>query len=289
MLALVVLAFYALLILAAAVDFARMAPARRGGSALDRRSPRLRLVLPFALAWIGVQSGLLVLAVLTGDGRASNVALLHLLNGVLFLLILPAGMHFANSLGRPALPLAWVFRRGGFAPGSVSLAARTGVASPRRLLFVLFAVPVAFSVVLFLLFPPEASPRATEALSFDDHHPVANALLITNLLLAAPFVEEIIYRHYIQTRLAALLVRMAGGARRTRLPAVLVAIAATTALFSLSHTQMLVDDRVKYLQIGVLGGALGWCQWRLGTECAIMLHYAFNFAMIALVPVLLAR
>lgn len=293
MLALAVFAFYALLILAVSVDFARLAAPRHGAGAsaatFDRRSPRLRLVFPFALAWVGMQAGLLVLSWITGDGRASSVASLHLLNGVLFLMILPVGMHLTNRMGRPALPFVWVLRRGGFVPGRVSLAARTRVASPRGLLLVLFAVPVAFSVVLFFMFPPEASPRATEALAFDDHHPLANALLVANLLLAAPVVEEILYRHYLQTRVIALVRRVTGRTGDPGLAAVLIGIAAATLLFSLSHTQMLVDDRVKYLQIGVLGGALGWCQWRLGTECAILLHYAFNFAMIALVPILVAR
>ena len=256
-------------------------------ASFDRRRPRTRLVAPLAVMWILLYGVMLMIGFVLGDARLRLFSIGQIVNGMFFFPLAVAGMHFKNRLGTPSLPWLWAWRKHPRHSRLTSVAKRTGVKNPLLLLVFLFLAPFVFSIVLFTIVPPSMSEQAADALRLGSQPSLATILLILNLLFAAPLVEEIIFRHYLQTRLIAFFRRILPHGQSTGASlAVAAGIAISTLLFAFSHTNILTNDWLKYSQIIVLGVSLGWCQWRLGTEASIALHYTFNFSVLLASPLL---
>ena len=237
--------------------------------------------------WILLYGIMLAVGLLLDDARLRSFSFMQIVNGMFFFPLVVAGMHWKNRLGAPSLPWLWAWRKFPRYGRLATVAARTGIKKPLLLLTFLFLAPLVFSLILFTLVPPAMSEQAADVLGLGSQPSLATILLILNLLFAAPLVEEIIFRHYLQTRLIALFSRKHPPGRKTTAPlAVIAGITLSTLLFAFSHSSILTNDWLKYSQIMVLGVSLGWCQWRLGTEASVALHYTFNFSVLMAAPLL---
>ena len=97
------------------------------------------------------------------------------------------------------------------------------------------------------------------------------ALILTQLLIA-PFFEETLYRHYLQSRLARWFERRGihwGWAA-----------ALTSALWAMGHAGLLHPEWAKFAQIFSAGLVLGWLQRRWGVALAIAVHLSLNIGVI---------
>ena len=270
--------------LAALFDFFAISHTATG---FDRRQPRVRFVTPLAAVWISLFCIMLGVSFFLADARLKSFSVGQIVNGMFFIPLVVAGMHWKNRLGAPSLPWLWAWRKHPTRYRLSAVAMRTGVRKPLHLLAVLFFTPVIFSVILFTIVPPAMSEQTAETLELGSTPSLATILLVINLLVAAPLVEEIIFRHYLQTRLIALFRRFLPTGQTTNAAVAIAAgITFSTLLFAFSHTNILTNDWLKYSQIIVLGASLGWCQWRLGTEASVVLHYAFNFTLLLMAPFL---
>ncbi len=268
--------------LAALFDFFAIS---RTNSGLNRGQPGVRMVTPLAAFWVSVYIVMLIIGLLLSDASLKSFSMGQIVNGLFFIPLVVAGMHWKNRLGVPSLPWLWALRKRPAGGRIAGVARRTGVKKPIKLLTILYLTPVIISLILFTLVPPAMSEQAAETLKLGETPSLATILLVLNLLVAAPLVEEIIFRHYIQTRLIALFRRLLPRIQ-TNVPPLAIALGITVAtiLFAFSHTNILTNDWLKYAQIMVLGASLGWCQWRLGTEASVFLHYAFNFTLLLAAP-----
>ncbi len=100
---------------------------------------------------------------------------------------------------------------------------------------------------------------------------VAFHLFVAARLFAAPFFEEAMYRHFLQTRLAIWL---DPSGRRW-----FAACAAVSALWAAGHAGMLSLAWAKFAQIFLAGLLLGWLQRRWGVALCIAVHLAMNLGL----------
>lgn len=95
-------------------------------------------------------------------------------------------------------------------------------------------------------------------------------LMVCAFALAAPFLEEIIFRGGVQ-----------GGLEKTRL-GTWGALIVASFLFALGHTTYIEPHGIKEGHVFVLGLIFGVARMRLGLTAAILLHFANNLAALAL-------
>ena len=101
-------------------------------------------------------------------------------------------------------------------------------------------------------------------------------------ILLAPFIEEIIFRGYIQDKLTRLFRAAARGRRAERAGrgtapwSSAAAICVTSALWALQHQGMISPEWVKWVQIFAVGIILGVARLRLGLEACMAVHFLHN-------------
>ena len=142
---------------------------------------------------------------------------------------------------------------------------------------IIFGFSMLWLFVAAAFFHARIAPERLEALR-PDARQTAGALMLNifALIILAPFMEEVIFRGFIQGKLAIicrhpLLRRMA----RTDL---VVPIAATSALWAIGHFGILQPNWVKWVQIFGIGVVIGVARMRLGLEACVILHLIFNLA-----------
>ncbi len=188
---------------------------------------------------------------------------------VLFFVVAPAGTIWIARNGSPVFP---VLRRTG------------RVRNPGVWFAGFLLLPVIATVAIFALQPAQATTQLRDALALEKHSPAANLAFVLHLLVSAAVMEELFFRHYLFSRLAATFGRWTGVSRRPNarsLPVVAAAVM-TSLFFAAGHTSMVTAEWPKILQITVLGMVLCASQWKLGSEWTIGLHLVFNLAMLGL-------
>ena len=181
------------------------------------------------------------------------------------------GMYSCRQMGHPDLALAkrslpgsWAPRRANWPALIVSVAAVTGSC-------------VMFSYVLFGLTKPTASKTVVELFEVDLAQSGVGgeaSAALTLAVLAAAWIEEVIFRLGIQSFLARHF-KLRGGRYW-------FAILITAALWTLAHFGAMEPNWVKLAQIFPLGVGLGMLLWQYGVEACILTHGAFNVAMMLL-------
>lgn len=134
---------------------------------------------------------------------------------------------------------------------------------------------VGLSVLLFALVQMQAGTAVRELA--DETAAPAMALLAFWLIINAPWIEELTFRHYIIPRLALWW----GGGRW----AIAASIVVSAAVFAAGHAGHTVPAWPKLVQVLLWGVALGWARVWLGTAYAIALHLMWNLSapLVALV------
>lgn len=252
---------------------------RRGRSRLELVAEcRVRLVRPWLGGWLLFQGFSAVALLLSGNGGRALGPLLWFGTATLLLpFLLYAGAAWTLRAGHPLLPLLVAWRQGGRAGREAWKWHQAGE------FLLLAAGPLAATAVLFLVVPWRPAAPVQETFRPEQHGPLANTLFVVYLLVSAAVVEEVMFRHYLVNRLAALRAasdgRTGSGGSRVRTG---VAIAAAAALWTLGHGGMVEPAWLKSVQIGLYGLALGTAQVRLGLETAVLLHLLFNGAALVL-------
>lgn len=125
-------------------------------------------------------------------------------------------------------------------------------------------------------FGAHIDPRRLETLRPSRGEPETAAVLSSLfLIIMAPFLEEVMFRGYIQQKIFYVLRRPSGLAYRKG-AALAIAVPATAALWAMIHSGVLVPDWVKWIQIFGVGVVIGSARHRLGLGACIMLHLFFN-------------
>jgi len=104
----------------------------------------------------------------------------------------------------------------------------------------------------------------------------ATTVLLLAQLIVAPFFEETLFRHYLQSRLACWFGRHG--------VTWWAAAAPTSALWPLGHAGLLQPGWVKYCQVFPLGLLLGWLQRRWGVGLSMAVHLSLNIGVFLYAP-----
>lgn len=123
-----------------------------------------------------------------------------------------------------------------------------------------------FSLILFRWTNVTVGSSVTEISKAGDMGIVA--LLALWLMFNAPWLEEMVFRHYMLVKL--------GGAGRNPWIRYGFAVLVTSALFAVGHAGHMVPAWPKLVQTFVWGVALGYTRIFLGTGYAVALHTGFN-------------
>lgn len=102
------------------------------------------------------------------------------------------------------------------------------------------------------------------------------------LMINAPWLEEIVFRHYLLVKLG----RFFGGSgwRRFGLPLVI-----TSALFAVGHAGHTDPAWPKLAQTFLWGLALGWVRLAMGTGYAVALHLGWNLSSPVIAPFIITE
>ena len=235
----------------ALLDFGRVGQLPDEEQAVFRRETRR--ALPWAIALVAAQGVFVLIMYLAGSLKAGTMVAS---NYVFIGLVLP----FMWGSGRvrefrQGLPLA----QAGLSRGKKwCIIALLGVAG------------AVFSLVLFRWAGVRVGSSVTEISKMGNVWTVA--LLALWLMINAPWLEEMVFRHY-------LLVRV-GGAGRNAWLRYGFAVLVTSALFAVGHAGHMVPAWPKLVQTFVWGVALGYTRIFLGTGYAVALHMGFNVSAI---------
>ena len=187
------------------------------------------------------------------------------------------GMYCCALLNQLDLPLTRSLFEGAPMPQGVHVTGYLGS------IILVVGLAVTYSAGLFAITSPSLS-NALKELSSDQasrlgasDEPSAMLLLV---LIEFAFAEEIIFRLGIQNYLAKQF-KLAG--RKYW-----VAIALSSAFWSLAHANILDPEWVKIVQVFPLGIALGFLFRKFGIESCIFSHAAFNVIMMYLGPGLIS-
>lgn len=143
----------------------------------------------------------------------------------------------------------------------------------------LLLLPVFAGAALVIMAPWKVDPALTSRLSAagSSHH--AKLFFTAYLVISAPVVEEIIWRHYFINRIAGPI----RGSASTRW---ITAIFISALIFAMGHTGMIQPLWVKALQVLTMAITAGVAQVIFCTEAAILVHFVFNVSSAALAVVL---
>ncbi len=95
------------------------------------------------------------------------------------------------------------------------------------------------------------------------------------LLTIAPILEECVFRHYLQYRLAGLF-------RRSR-HSIALSIVCCSMLWGLCHSGMMGSAGLKFIQLFPAGICLGYISVKHGLETSILAHWLFNISIVILI------
>jgi membrane protease YdiL (CAAX protease family) len=137
------------------------------------------------------------------------------------------------------------------------------------------AATVGLTFAVFSLIGVEPDPEfEAKMASLAEQFGVSLGLLALLRLFTAAFIEETLYRHYLQTRLAFWFERH--GIHW------FAACVIASLLWSLGHAGLLASDWAKFAQIFPVGLLLGYYQRRWGVTLAIAVHLGLNVSVIFL-------
>ncbi len=138
----------------------------------------------------------------------------------------------------------------------------------RHLLLVIIAGHLTAAISFLLFRQGDAEPGETiQTISRQSENLNALAIYAVWLMINAPWIEELVFRHYLLPRLAI-----------SRRYFYAVPLIVTTAIFALGHAGHTDPAWPKILQMTLWGGILGGLRIWLGTPWAIGLHLALNLA-----------
>lgn len=211
-----------------------------------RQSAMYAVVL--ALAQVAL---LVVCYMVPGFASITSVIWFYLVSAVTVPFLWTAGKAHQRPLGWPLRPLQFSMQK--------KLAWVAGLAF----------FGVAGSSILFAL--SGAQPGAAiESIKENAHSTTALAIMVIWLMINAPWIEELVFRHYLLSALA----RWLGGGKL----AVAVAVLATALLFAIGHAAHMQPVWPKMMQVTVWGIALGYVRVYLGTPYSILLHLVWNLS-----------
>jgi len=200
------------------------------------------------------------------------------------------GLAFINEQFRPLLPIAIMYLFFAmvlpflWAAGQAHAAiCRIPIAPPwaisRKLLItgILAVGGVVLSLALIVL--NDVRPgAAVESLSGETGDDAALVVIALWLLFNAPWMEEMIFRHYLVPRLAAFRWM------KTKGLFLCLSVVICATVFALGHAGHLVPAWPKLVQTFVWGVMLGWSRIYFGTFSAIGLHLVFNLSAPLVAP-----
>lgn len=240
-----------------------------------RMRPLRRLGLVIA-GWLVIgQMAILVVARRHGQASLTPLHVIAVvLGGLCAFVYVTVGTWSSIRCGVPAAPLLLgrLRRRGG--EGRTLQGLLWGLAAA--------ALAVGYSCVLFGLTQPRITELARQALDIsaaDAPEATRGTLLGAAALALIAFAEAIAFRLGFQNWLAVTLKR----ARQRYL----VAIIATSAVWTAGHTLTLEPEWVKLARILPIGILFGMLFRRYGLEACIVAHAGFNVIMMYLAPLLL--
>lgn len=226
-----------------------------GQPRLRRRTfAALRRAAPWALALLAGQSAVIAAALLHPVARQMAVTAEFYLAGALALPVFyAAGRQNATALRWPQAPRRKWTRR-------------------RKLVSVLavFAAGFLITAGLFSVGRVETGESIRAVSDTLDGDVLALGLFAIWLLINAPWLEELVFRHFALSCIA----RGLGGSAT----AVAVAIAITSLVFAVGHAGHTVPVWPKMAQMLAWAGGLCWARIFLGTPYAIGLHLAWNLS-----------
>ncbi len=217
--------------------------------------------LPVAGGLVAAQLWAFALALTDADFEMlGRVALMYLVLAVLFPVFWAVGQVWAEREGMPALAGAWSAKRKGWVAGAVGF----------------FGLALNFLIIIFAdIEVGEAVTDLTEGMS-----ELALSLLAIWMIFNAPWMEELLMRHYLVARVAA---RRPEGRRQGGRWAV-GAIVLAAVLFAVGHAGHMEPAWPKLLQTFSWGLMLGWARVWLGTWYAVGLHLLWNVTAPLVVP-----
>lgn len=186
-----------------------------------------------------------------------------------------AVMYFFFAL---LLPVLWATGRVWAQQSGIP--AKTGYWSARSrkiLMSGLVVAGVGLSLLLVTLVDVSTGAAVRE-LTAEGGSDLAVGVLVAWLLFNAPWQEELLFRHYLVPRLAAI------GAGRFCTAAMIMAVVITSAIFALGHGGHFEPAWPKLVQTFIWGLMLGGVRIWLGTAYAIGLHLMFNLSAPLMAP-----
>jgi len=95
------------------------------------------------------------------------------------------------------------------------------------------------------------------------------------LLTLAPILEESVFRHYLQYRLAGLFKRSSHS--------IALSIVCCSMIWALCHNGMMGSNGLKFIQLFPAGICLGYISVKHGLETSILVHLLFNISIVILI------
>lgn len=126
--------------------------------------------------------------------------------------------------------------------------------------FMVFALMVLGTMLILHIFNPQISEEAKQRILKTGW----GKLGVIFLVLPSAVIEEIVFRFFLQTKLASYLKNMS------------IAIIISSVAWAAGHYGMLQPEGIKELQIFYIGIILGFVRNKWGIETAIMLHLLMN-------------
>lgn len=227
----------------------------------SRLLAEMRRALPWAAGLAAAQLAAFSLALTDSNFKMlGRFALVYLAFAVLFPVLWAAGKVWGDVEGIPVRASAW---------------------SDRKKLAITAAIALAglvLNIVLLILVDVRVGESVREMA--DGISPLGLSLLAIWLILNAPWMEELLMRHYLVARIAASRPASDGSRRRWMAAAVVIA----AVVFAVGHAGHMEPSWPKLLQTFVWGLMLGWTRIWMGTWYAVALHLSWNMTAPIAVP-----
>lgn len=248
------LVFQAAIVIIAGIALAEALMMARDSWRRDQLLAEMRHALPWAAGLVLAQLGALSLAVVHPEFKMlGRLAMVYLGFAVLFPAVWAVGQVWGAAGGMPARENQWSDRR------KLTVTALVAAAG------------MVLNVVLFALTDVQVGDQVrelTEGLSS-----VSVALVALWLIFNAPWLEELLLRHYLVARMA---VQRPAAMHQAGAPWTAFVVVVVAALFALGHAGHMEPAWPKLLQTFTWGLMLGWARVCLGTWYAVALHLGWN-------------